>query len=492
MTLAKSVTDSKASGNFFCMPTTGSKLRVSVSHATVLAILSCCALLFALVVSIAFDSYGRFSLNIVVLALFFINGLLGIVSLAMAASKAPFSLVQVHWLFYVTFFVIAPFSQYLYGYSCWGYALSMDSYTCTNLLVLLWGSAFALASSRTDHASWHNIWNGFHDRLYGSLPRVSRAAVAVSLAISVTCLVFVIACVGFENLFSRSSYSTGLDKTLSLLFDKVIRSAPVFCFVIVLVYYKQSARGFALLILAFGLALVADFPFGMPRYNAAAVYGGLLLLTWRPLMERRGLFTLLFLIAFLLLFPAINVFRTEDLSLGLFISALGDALAGLPHGFCAGDYDAYSMLARAVDYVAVNGCTLGTQLLTALLFFVPRAWWAGKSVGSGQFIAEAQGQKYTNLSCPMPGEGYMNFGIVGLLAFAVVFGVLCRKLDSQFAFGAGESRIFYPFVCMMFFFIMRGDLLSSWAYTVGFAATFAVLWCLVMYLSPQKKGLDRD
>ena len=93
-------------------------------------------------------------------------------------------------------------------------------------------------------------------------------------------------------------------------------------------------------------------------------------------------------------------------------------------------------------------------------------------MGSGQTAAEFFGWDFTNLSCPLPAEGYVNFGILGVVVFAVHFSLIVSKADNVFWRGRSVfMKIVYPFVVPFVFFLMRGDLLSSFAYLFGFAVT---------------------
>lgn len=221
----------------------------------------------------------------------------------------------------------------------------------------------------------------------------------------------------------------------------------------------------------------------MARYNMACIYGAVLILICPTLFDKRGVFPVLFFLAFLVVFPAANAYRSETFALSMFGEAVAGALRNLPHGFCAVDYDAYSMVARTLSYVGDVGTTDGYQLLGALLFFVPRSVWPSKPEGSGNLVCVAQGQAQLNISSPLPAEGLVNFGIVGLIAFAILAALICRELDSWFAESSSSLRLFYPFACMLLFFMMRGDLLSSFAFSVGYAVSFGLL--MIICLGPR-------
>ena len=440
------------------------------SHSTILLALAALAILLLLLSSVILGGEAGKGGSVAVVATFALNGMLGAVFLCKSIADRPFSLVQMHWIFYVTMFVIAPYSQYLYGYSVWGYSLSSDDYLVTNVVLAVWGALFAGFSG-------DEVSNASYDQkdFFVSLPRIDDRAAAVALACAAAATVMVVALVGVGNLFTRGAFSTDLDKTMGLLFDKAIRPLPVFAFVLLLARAKQRGKVGPALLVSIVLMLVSCFPAAMARYNMACIYTAVLLLACAVLFEKKGLFPVLFLVAFLVVFPAANAYRYETFTLSMFGEAVVHAVGNLPRGFCAVDYDAYSMVARTLPYVGSVGATGGYQLLGSLLFFVPRALWPTKPEGSGNLVCAAQGQTQLNISSPLPAEGIVNFGILGLLIFAVATALACRRLDRWFVASESPLRPFYPFACLLMFFMMRGDLLSSFAFSVGYFVSFCVL-----------------
>lgn len=421
--------------------------------------------------------------NAAVILTFLINAVLAVVFLLREMCRRSFSLQLTHWVFYLTLFVMAPYSQHVFDYNVWGVPLSESALISTNLLLTAWGLVFGFASRSKGSPAACGSAPVRYVSFFRSIPRISRSAVILSLCLSFFALVFLIRTVGFSDLFSRSTFSLDFGQTANLVIDKVLRGVPVFTAVFALVRLRQSGKGRIALLLSLAFLLVADFPASMARYNAAAVYGCLIILSFPKLFEKKGLYPLLLLAALLLVFPAVNVFRTDEFSLALLLSGFVDVALNLPRGFCAGDYDAYSMLARSVVYVGSYGASMGSQLLTAILFFVPRAFWSAKGIGSGALIARTQDQDFENISCPLPAEGVMNFGIIGLFLFALVMGMLCKRIDEGFWFGESSLRLFYPFFCVIFFFVMRGDLLSSFAYLAGYFAVYVALLKVVEFIS---------
>ena len=130
------------------------------------------------------------------------------------------------------------------------------------------------------------------------------------------------------------------------------------------------------------------------------------------------------------------------------------------------------------EYVNQFGFSYGYQLLGALLFFVPRSIWPSKPYGTGRMAFEALHQHwFTNVSAPLVAEGYSNFGIIGLIFFGLIVGSASNSIDKKFwndKRNFSFTKVLYPFIMLKFFFMLRGDLLSSWSYmfaqlVVGYA-----------------------
>jgi hypothetical protein len=136
------------------------------------------------------------------------------------------------------------------------------------------------------------------------------------------------------------------------------------------------------------------------------------------------------------------------------------------------------MLVSAIRHSKTYGCTWGGQLLGAILFFVPRSVWPTKPIGSGAMLIKKElgRDAFSNISCPFIAEGMVNFGLIGVALFALFLGTLLTKLDKTYwEHFEKESKAVcfapYLFLVFMLFFVMRGDLLSSFAYVCGFVAT---------------------
>jgi oligosaccharide repeat unit polymerase len=252
----------------------------------------------------------------------------------------------------------------------------------------------------------------------------------------------------------------------NLIMDKITRSAAFSCFVIAVLNKNKVRR--STLNMLFCLTLFSVFPSALSR-NAAAMY-------WLPIVAllfgrklRKHMFMWFMVIALFVLFPFFNLFRNYSGSLEFHWSL--DFLSDM-------NFDASQIFMATVktDFI-----TYGHQLLGPLLFFVPRSWWPDKPVGSGHELVTTHHGFFANVSMPYFAEGYVNFGFIGILLFTLFLGYLYGKLDAIYWNKWKQQRSFkcayYLILLGATVFIMRGDLLSSFAYTVGIMLSYTMcLW----------------
>ncbi len=182
------------------------------------------------------------------------------------------------------------------------------------------------------------------------------------------------------------------------------------------------------------------------------------------------------LVGIVLVFPLISVTRKSHSFAQLF-SHLSLSVVG--ESFFSGDFDAYTLLAYTIKYVREHGITYGRQLAGVLLFWIPRAWWPSKPIGSGYLVAETLQLPWKNISSPLPAEGLINFGLVGVAMFALLWSVVFRFLDLAYWRKKQQSipaNPLYPFLLGFTIFQLRGDLLSSTAYITAFIIAFLPLF----------------
>jgi hypothetical protein len=113
-----------------------------------------------------------------------------------------------------------------------------------------------------------------------------------------------------------------------------------------------------------------------------------------------------------------------------------------------------------------------------LLFWVPRALWEGKPVGTSFDFADYAGYQAHNISFPLPAEWYVDYGVLGVIFGMFFVGILYRRLDILFSktkeegsIGSYISAIGRIELSILGLFLLRGSVLATFAYTVGLGAT---------------------
>jgi len=151
-----------------------------------------------------------------------------------------------------------------------------------------------------------------------------------------------------------------------------------------------------------------------------------------------------------------------------------------------GDFDAYQNFALSISREFIS---FGKQLLVVIFFFIPRTIWQDKPVGSGVELTRIlHGADNTNISMPFISEGYVNFGLLGIILFLFLLGWIIGILDNIYWYKRSRTLIDKPFNIFYFFslgyltFLLRGDLLSSFSYFIGFILCFLIVYVLFFRL----------
>ncbi len=408
-------------------------------------------------------------------------GFASIIGIIRAYNYAAFSLNLIHWLFFLIFFFVSPVVQVSFGYSPWKIILDKNNLVQTNEILICWIIFYCIGT------------------LFGQKIKLKRPAdiellsipKLALLCISFICAFILINHVGFRYVFTTraermeivTSYTSS---AVSLIIDKCTRAA-ITCVeaIFILAFFKDSSSWrylFANTIVLF----LSCFPLAMSRNALGIIYLGLFAILYYKNLDRlrsSPVYVYALLIGVLIIFPMLNVFRYYSISNENLSKAINTTLKNLTTTYLSVNYDAYAMIAAIRNYVSKYGATHGRQLLGAMLFFIPRGVWKSKPAGSGSMVATTRRMSATNVSCPLPAEGYINFGIIGVVLFAFIIGVICTCIDRKFWENASDDssmsfyRIVYPFLLPGYFFVLRGDLMSSWAYLFAYIMTFYLICC---------------
>lgn len=409
---------------------------------------------------------------------FLIIGAISVFFIIKEQRERIYSLNLIHWFFISVFFFFTPFIQYSFGkFPLWLSKEEGFAICSTNLLILTWVVFYQLGYSIKTHRV---------SSLFSSLKRfeIGKRGVYFSIYLSFIIFISFLLVFGVKNLFILGAYRTVLNSIrfnpLLIIVDKFLRFIPLLSLAgLILLKNKWANKRewWFILIALILINLLVNNPLASQRYWAGTIILGFIAILFRKLERGKGYLAAILLIGILFIFPLSNELRYKTVET---ISFSDFKLSGLKTAYTSPHFDAYEMGVHTIQYVAKEGITWGKQLLGPLLFWIPRALWKGKPVGSGGFVGNYFSYPQTNLSCPLPFEGYINFGVIGLILFAVLIGVLFSSLDEYHwkeSSAASTELIsaYYPFLLGFAFFAMRGDLMSSFSYTIMFIAAGLVL-----------------
>jgi len=269
--------------------------------------------------------------------------------------------------------------------------------------------------------------------------------------------------------------------TLLILLNETVRSGRK------LVFSRLCV--IALLLL---LVLATENPLTEKRNALGPVYIGILLVAFQGWFAKRSRILMLLVLSMVVVFPVSSLFtHNHQQTLGaLSMSQVWDEIE--LHYFSI-NYDSWANIYTSVEIVKVHGLQWGHQLLGSILFFVPSSIWTGKPLATGIFLADYLIANYsmwfTNLSAPLAAEGYLDFGFVGVVAYAggLAFFVaflnrFARRRDKWIAF----PMAIYTSVFLMI--VMRGSLMIAMGFAgAAFLSFYAASGLLSLKLGMRKR-----
>ena len=379
------------------------------------------------------------------------------------ADKRRHSLNQVFFIFQVSFMGIIPWVQVSTGRLPWGVRITSDSIQFANFLTATFVSCYLLSYHLSRGRSWH----------ISIRPLALRRGSCWSLlGISAAILLWIILQYGPDVLVYRDQWASVRtafeDSSSAQLFSTFVRQFPFILLFAFLTYGDRSYR--VEKILGTLLLLALAFPTAVLRSQLGAMFIAFLTLYLDRRHTRRSPHILMLLVGVIAIYPLMGIFR---------YASMGTTAASAEvylQSFQGGDFDGFAMLVQAGHHVQTQGLSMGNQLLGALLFFVPRSLWPTKPIGSGQMLANTSNWEFSQVSCPAQAEAYLNFGVLGVVLFGLVYGTTLRRLDVSFqrdtsTLGAGLARFIYAPTLGLLFLNLRGDMMSS----ISFVALSVVL-----------------
>lgn len=213
-------------------------------------------------------------------------------------------------------------------------------------------------------------------------------------------------------------------------------------------------------IVALGLNVLVNNPIGNSRFWFGTVALGCLFII--PFFQKGNGYRLLvatLLVGLTVAFPYADYFRTE----GGFAQRKQAVSAFMVNKL---DYDASAQVSYAMQLHDVRGGDGGYQLLGAVGVAVPRSIWQEKPRPSGEILAQFNGFHFTNLSAPLWAEGYIAFGLPGVLLLLGLWGLIAGRADRRMASAFRASAtdvaiVLYPPLAAYSMILIRGALQAT-------------------------------
>ena len=425
-----------------------------------------CALSGPALLLVGFIAYFKVSLDAVGIS-FLVIAIQSACALMVIGMRCT-NLLTVYSIFTLVFFSLIPWLHYSEGHHMWRYsAIPSDLHIFANILIIISNILIVIT---------YTVVKGKKAVSKQTLRthRNRGKAMVVLLLMSVGSFLgllylneFSLRLLLFRGLVDGLAHGSQPQSPIMLVLGMSFRLAPLFCFLFSVV--RISGYNY-LKVLLLIILLFSVFPTGVARFLTAFVYIPVLLVLL-PSFRRAWVFSGVLVSAIVFVFPFLEQFR-------YFSGWDRVTLSPNPDFFRQAHFDAYENMLSAIEAEFV---TYGYQLLGALLFFVPRAFWQEKPVGSGYQLAENLGYRFNNISMPFLGEGYVNFGIIGFMLFSISAGFSMARLDKTFSGILSAKRVYsyeaaiYLYLIGALFFFLRGDLLSSFSFTLaGLAVAFLV------------------
>lgn len=281
----------------------------------------------------------------------------------------------------------------------------------------------------------------------------------------------------------RSAKLFDISVSKQLILMKVLYMVPFAGLVIAYHYLKQKRKisentiiVFISLVMLFLLIVILKNPLTEKRNALGPIYITLLYLFVPKLLNSNVKSFLFLFFSIVIFFPLISGLTHLDATLDQILANPGLIIErynkdGIIKVFTTLNYDAFANVTATIDYTVKNGFSYGYQLLSGLLFFIPRGIWASKPNSTGELIGDYLISDYdffySNLSNPMVAEGYVNFGIFGVIVMAFVLGYFVIKLLNWLRTNDPLKQIIAFYFAVHLLFFLRGDFANGFSYYIG-------------------------
>ncbi len=257
-----------------------------------------------------------------------------------------------------------------------------------------------------------------------------------------------------------------LAKSEVLIYGAIQRSpAIVPLFVGIYLLRKRRYRGIQRTVLLGWIVVLivfnglANYPLSLPRAMLGSYGVTIVLLLFQDRSRFKPWFVLSMAVVLTIAFPYTDYFRNEAGYSANDLRSPTESLQKKP------DYDVLQMLSNTVAAVQENGPDYGYHIVGSFLFFVPRAIWQNKPIGTGQEVGGYIGYTMLNLSSPLWAEFYYAGNFIGVLIGFCLYGRFSYRLEQLGINGSSSGSVLLAYLAGFQIFLLRGDFLNAMAFS---------------------------
>jgi len=313
--------------------------------------------------------------------------------------------------------------------------------------------------------------------------KILPLTIVILLVISILVFLMSIDFVQYE--ISRPSWQKSEISVFAMLvWTKVLFLTPFAGVILCFQYFRKKYKkplNYAIIITFLFVFLLLLFWFKNPLIEKRNALGPIyicLMIIFLPKLLNSNTKMLGFLfLTMIVAFPLTAVFTHTDASFSEILKSPAILFeetnkgGGIVTAFNTLNYDAFANILATIEYVGEYGFAMGGQLLSAFLFFVPRSVWSSKPVSTGELVGDHLIDRYdftySNLSNPMVSEGYINYGILGVILGAIFLAFVTVKFMSWLRSNDDLKRILAYYLAIHFIFLLRGDFTNGYSYFIG-------------------------
>ncbi|MEP3837378.1 MAG: O-antigen polysaccharide polymerase Wzy [Algibacter sp.] len=341
-----------------------------------------------------------------------------------------------------------------------------------NILIIIFNSTFFLV-----YYVFHNYYKHIKVITYN---RYTPLYIFIFFVLNL--VVFVLKYDYLMSKISLTSYSNITSKVAGILNAKFFFFLPFAPIVLGLHYIKNNWNRktknfyiiFAIVIILIAIFFLYKNPLAAKRNALGPIYITLIFLFIPRWVNTNFKILSLLFFSLIVLFPLSSLVTHSDKNLSDMsfeeIVSSENIQESLSSQFTNLNFDAFLMLGVSIDYTEKEGHAMGRQLLPAGLFFIPRVIWDNKPITTGQLMGEHiqkhhdKRKWFHNLAAPFVAESFVDFGVVGVILYAILLAFLCLKFVNWLKSNDPLRQLAAFYFSIHLIFLLRGDLTNGFVY----------------------------